>query len=88
MIGRAHFCHLVMYYWKTYSYECQEVDFQSVDGGQNGKKGGSGLVDVRRDLPKAVQSMFAGTASQRKAAIQRLYAEVSEGTSSAVFWMR
>lgn len=58
-----------------------------MDGGQNGKKGAPGLVDVRRDLPKAVQSIFAGTASQRKAAIQRLYAEVSEESSSAVLWI-
>lgn len=47
-----------------------------MDGKQNGKGGSSGLVDIRRDLPKAVRSIFSGTAAQRKAAVQNLYAEV------------
>ncbi len=55
----------------------QEIDFQQVDGGQNGTKGGSGLLDVRRDLPKAVRRIFSGTPAQRKAAIHELYSEVS-----------
>ena len=54
----------------------QEVDFQRVNGGQDGSKGSSGLLDVRRDLPKAVRAIVSGTPSQRKAAIQNLYAEV------------
>ena len=54
----------------------QEVDFQRVDGGQSGSKGSSGLLDVRRDLPKAVRAIVSGTPAQRKAAIQNLYAEV------------
>ncbi len=55
----------------------QEIDFQRVNGGQDGSKGGSGLLDVRRDLPKAVCAIVSGTPSQRKAAIQNLYAEVN-----------
>ena len=54
----------------------QEIDFQQVDGSQNGGKSGSGLVDVRRDLPKAVRRIFGGTPAQRKAAIHELYSEV------------
>ncbi|CAL5221947.1 g4224 [Coccomyxa viridis] len=66
-------------------YQCQvgdekEINFQQVDGGQNGTKGGSGLLDVRRDLPKAVRRIFSGTPAQRKAAIHELYSE------DAVVW--
>ena len=54
----------------------QEVDFQTLDAKHNGRKGSTGLVDIHKDLPKAVEGIFHGTAAQRKAVIQDLYAEV------------
>lgn len=52
----------------------QEVDFQRIDG----EVGVSGLRDVRADLSRAVCEMFSGHSSgvQRRALIDRLYAEV------------
>ncbi|CAK0786568.1 hypothetical protein CVIRNUC_009781 [Coccomyxa viridis] len=67
-------------------YQCEtsdthkEVDFQTPDAKQNGRKGSTGLVDIHRDLPKAVEGIFHGSAAQRKAVIQDLYAE------DAVVW--
>ncbi len=49
----------------------QEVNFQAVDG----EVETAGLRDVRRDLPKAVASMFRGPAAQRRACVDRLYAQ-------------
>ena len=54
----------------------QEVDFQTPDAKHNGRKGSTGLVDIHKDLPKAVAGIFHGSAAQRKAVIQDLYAEV------------
>lgn len=49
----------------------QEVNFQAVDG----EVDATGLVDIRKDLPRAVASIFKGPAAQRRAVVDRLYAK-------------